>query len=123
MGFLPSTAAIATMRTTIERTFDQTIIVRRKTLVPDDSGGSTETTTETSYRGRVPAPRSLAPDERLQAGRLVAEMVWVVYLPWDADVIPADVLVLADGTVLQVTDDNDIQSTLLKLIVNCYRVT
>lgn len=122
MGFLPSTAAITTMRATIARTFDQTIIVRRTTMVPDDSGGSTTTTTETSYSGRV-VPRTVVPPERLQAGRLVAETVWVVYLPWNADVIPADVLVLADGTVLQVTDDNDIQSTLLKLIVNCYRVT
>lgn len=122
MGFLPSPAAIATMRATIARTFDQTITVRRVTRTQDDSGGWTETTTATAYSGRV-VPRTVVPPERLQAGRLVAETVWVVYLPHDADVIPADVLVLADGTVLQVTDDNDIQSTKLKLIVNCYRVT
>jgi hypothetical protein len=122
MGFLPPAVAITTMRATIARSFDKTITRRRKTFVPDDSGGSTETITETTYSGRV-VPRPVVSDERLQAGRLVAEMVVVVYLPWNADVIPSDVLVLEDGAELQVTDDNDIQSTLLKLIVNCYRVT
>jgi SPP1 family predicted phage head-tail adaptor len=122
MGYMPSAIAITRARTVVAQSFDRTITLRRTTFIPDGSGGSTETTTETTYSGRVSA-RQVVPNERLQAGRMAAEMVWTVRLPHDADVEPADVLVLEDGTELQVTDRDDIKSTKLQVLLNCYRVT
>lgn len=121
MGLLPSAEGLTRLRATVALSFDKTITRRRITSVPDGSGGTTETITETTYSGRV-SPRQVVPDERLQGGRVAAETVWVVRLPWNADVIPADRLVV-DATELQVTDADGIKSTKLHLIVNCYRVT
>lgn len=121
MGLLPADVSVTRARSVVESLFDRTITLRRTTLVPDESGGSTETTTLTTYSGRVSA-RQAVPNERLQAGRMAAEMVWTVRLPWDADVLPGDVLIV-DGTELQVTDRDDIKSTKLQVLVNCYRVT
>lgn len=122
MGYMPSSIAITRARTVVAQSFDRTITVRRTTLVPDGFGGNTEVVTTTDYSGRVSA-RQAVPSERLQAGRMAAEMVWTVRLPWNADVQPADVLVTDDGAELQVTDRDDIKSTKLQVLVNCYRVT
>jgi len=122
MGMLPSAEGLTRLRATVALTFDRDIIRRRITEVPDGFGGTTQTTAEVTYRGRVSA-RQVVPDERLQGGRLTAETVYVVHLPWNADVVPADVLVTDDGDTLQVTDAVDIQSTKLHVVVNCYRVT
>ena len=122
MGFLPSTAALTAMRNTVERSFDQEIIRWRVTRTADDSGGWTETIATATYQGRVFA-RQTIPTERVEGGRLTATAVWVVRLPWNADILPSDMLVLPDDTELQVTDDDDIKSTKLQLLVNCYRVT
>jgi len=121
MGYYPGGVALTAMRSVIERSFDRTITRRRITEVPDGFGGTTTTTVTASYSGRVVA-RQVVTDERLQGGRVTAETVYLVRLPWNADVAPADVLVV-DGTELQVTDADDIKSLPLQVIVNCYRVT
>lgn len=122
MGLLPADVTVTRAREVVAKLFDRTITLRRMQKVDDGSGGWTETTTETTYSGRV-STRQAVPNERLQAGRMAAETLYTVRLPWNADVQPADVLVTDDGAELQVTDRDDIKSTKLQVLVNCYRVT
>lgn len=115
-----SAAALAAMRASVERAFDQRITRERVTRVDDGAGGWTETVSTATYPGRVET--RTAPTERVQGGRLTAATVYLVRLPHDADVQPADRLLAADVR-LQVADTDGLKSQRLQLVVNCWLVT
>ena len=77
------------MRALRERLMTDTATVQRKTVLPDGYGGLTETyATTTTYPCWV-KPAGSAP-EAARLGKVVNELGWTVGMPWDADVLPSD---------------------------------
>lgn len=94
-----SATEIAAMQDTAEDAMPDTATVSRKTLTSDGQGGFTAAwATASTVDCRIEAAGRLTPQERLVAERVAPRKVYRVTVPHDADVIPADRLVIGGAT-------------------------
>lgn len=96
MTALLSTAEIASMRTTLNRTLPDSATIERDTDVSDGSGGQTVTTATTGpFACRVAVPSG---QEQVIAGKLDAVGIWTITLPAGTDVAARDRIIVGSRT-------------------------
>jgi head-tail adaptor len=90
------------MQDTAEDAMPDSAAVSRKTLTSDGQGGFTATwATASTVDCRVEAATRITPAERLVAERVAPRKLYRVTVPYDADVIAADRIVVS-GTTYEV---------------------
>lgn len=72
----------------------------RITFAADGYGGSTESTATASYACRVrPMVGGMLPKELVEAGKVTGTALYIVSLPYSADVIPSDTITFGSATL------------------------
>jgi len=97
MTMLLSSAELADMRATLNRTLPDSATIRHDTTISDGAGGQTVTGTTTTgpFACRVAVPSG---DERVVAGKLDAIGTWTITLPALTDVSATDRILIGSRT-------------------------
>ena len=119
---IPTAAQIAALRVVVARYLPDTYVVQRTTGTNDGSGGQTDVVT-TPSTGPCRLRQASMGTELVIASKLDTVNPASIVLPWDADVTPADRLIVNGTRTFEVAALNTDGNNTLSRIAICKEIT